>query len=74
MSEKCIPENWDFPIAHTVKNLPAMQETKVRSLGQEGPLEKGMSTYSSILAKNPFRQRSLVGYSPWVCKESDMTE
>ena len=33
-----------------VKNLPAMQETRVRSLGQEDPLEKGMSTHSSILA------------------------
>ena len=33
-----------------VKNLPAMQETWVRSLGQEDPLEKGMPTHSSILA------------------------
>ena len=33
-----------------VKNLPAMQETWVRSLGQEGTLEKGMATHSSILA------------------------
>ena len=33
-----------------VKNLPAMQETCVQSLGQEDPLEKGMATYSSILA------------------------
>ena len=33
-----------------VKNLPAMQETQVRSLGQEDPLEKGMGTHSSILA------------------------
>ena len=33
-----------------VKNLPAMQETWVQSLGQEDPLEKGMATYSSILA------------------------
>ena len=33
-----------------VKNLPALQETWVRSLGQEGPLEKGMATHSSILA------------------------
>ena len=36
------------------KNLPAMQETQVRSLGREGPLEEGMATHSSILAgKNP---------------------
>ena len=33
-----------------VKNLPAMQETKVQSLGQEDSLEKGMATHSSILA------------------------
>ena len=33
-----------------VKNLPAVQETQVRFLGQEDPLEKGMATYSSILA------------------------
>ena len=33
-----------------VKNLPAMQETWVRSLGQEDPLEKGMAMHSSILA------------------------
>ena len=33
-----------------VKNLPAMQATQVRSLGQEDPLEKGMVTHSSILA------------------------
>ena len=33
-----------------VKNLSAMQETQVRSLGQKDPLEKGMATHSSILA------------------------
>ena len=37
-------------IAQSVKNLPAMQETWVRSLGQEDPLEKEMATHSSILA------------------------
>ena len=37
------------PVAQTVKNLPAMQETGVRSQGQEDPLEKGMDTHSSIL-------------------------
>ena len=36
--------------AQTVKNLPAVWETWVRSLGQEDPLEKGMATHSSILA------------------------
>ena len=37
-------------VAQTVKNLPAVQETWVQSLGQEEPLEKGMATHSSILA------------------------
>ena len=36
-------------VARTVKNLPAMQETQVQSLGQEDPLEEGMATHSSIL-------------------------
>ena len=37
-------------MAQVVKNLPAMQETLVRSLGWEDPLEKGMATHSNILA------------------------
>ena len=37
-------------VAQTAKNLPAMQETQVRSLGQEDPLEKEMATHSSLLA------------------------
>ena len=38
------------PVAQIVKNLPAMQETQIWSLGQEDSLEKGMATHSSILA------------------------
>ena len=41
---------WGSPVAQMIKNLPAMQEPRVRSLGQEDPLEKGMATDSSILA------------------------
>ena len=37
-------------VAQMVKNLPAMQETQVRSLGCEDPLEKRMATHSGILA------------------------
>ena len=37
-------------MAQTVKNLPALQETQVQSLGQKDLLEKGMTTHSSILA------------------------
>ena len=40
-------------VAQMVKHLPAMQETWVQSLDQEDPLEKGMATYSSILAWRP---------------------
>ena len=39
-----------FIVAQIVNNLPAMQETQVRSLGGEDPLEKGMATHFSILA------------------------
>ena len=40
----------DFPGGSVVKNLPEVQEMRVRSVGQEDPLEKGMATHSSILA------------------------
>ena len=42
--------SWAFLVAQLVKNLPAMQETWVQSLGWEDPLEKGRATHSSILA------------------------
>ena len=51
-----------------------MQETWVRSLGWEEPLEKGIVTHSRIFAWELYGQRSLVGSSPWGRKESDMTE
>ena len=58
-----------------VKNLPAMQENQVQSLGWDDPLKKGMATHSSILAwRIPWTEESLVGYNPWGCKESDRTE
>ena len=58
-----------------VKNPPVMQETQVRSLGQEDPLEKGMATHSpASLPGESHGQRILVGYSPWGRKVSDTTE
>ena len=39
-----------FPSGSAIKNAPAVQESRVPSLGQEGPLEKEMATHSSILA------------------------
>ena len=56
-----------------VKNPPAMQETQVRSMGQEDPLEKGMQPTPVFLPREFRGERSLSGYSPWRCKESDMT-
>jgi len=50
------------------------EETLVLSLGWEYPFEKGMATYSIILAWRIHGQKSLAGYSPWGHKESDTTE
>ena len=51
-----------------------MRETRAQLLRWEDLLEKEMATLSSVLAwKIPWR-KSLVGYSPWGCKESDTTE
>ena len=62
-------------MAQAIKNPFAMQETWVRSLGWEDPLEESMATHSSILAwRIPHGQRSLAGYSPQGLKESEMTE
>ena len=52
-------------VAQMVKNLPAMKETWVQSLGQKDLLEKEMATHSSIIESHG--QRRLVGYSPWDC-------
>ena len=48
-------------VAQLVKNLPAMRETWVRSLGWEDPLEKGMATHSSILSWK-------IPWAPWGCR------
>ena len=61
-------------VAQTVKNVPAMQETMVQSLGREDPLENGTAAHSSILAweipwtEEPGGLQSMGG------KESDTTE
>ena len=47
-----------------VKNLPAMQETQVLSLGRGDPLEKGMVPTPVFLPGKSHKQRSLVGYNP----------
>ena len=62
-------DKWASPVAQLVRNLPAIQETWVQSLGWEDALEKGMATHSSIVA-----WRILAGYSPKDHKELDTTE
>ena len=60
-----------FPVAQMVKNLPAIQETGVRSRGREDPLEKGMAIHSSILSwripwtEEPGGLRSMGSHRVW---------
>ena len=60
-------------LAQMVKNLPAMQETWVRSLGWEDPLEKGMATYPSILAWRISWTKEPSRLQPMGSKEWNMT-
>jgi len=74
---------WDSLVAQMVKNLPAMRDTWVGSLGWEDCLEEGMATHSSTLAwrrawqptpvlwpgEFPWTEESGGGYSPWGHKE-----
>ena len=57
-----------FPGDSLVKNLPARQEIRVRSLRWKDPLEEEMATHSSILARKSHGERGLADYSPWGCK------
>ena len=57
-----------------LKNTPAMQEMQVQSLGWEDPLEKEWQPTPVFFTGKFHGQRSLEGYSPKGCKESDMTE
>ena len=62
--------SWASLMAQLAKNLSAMQETQLSSLGQEDPLEKGMATHSSILVwRIPW-----TAMGPWGHKESDSNE
>ena len=57
-----------------VKNLPAMWETQVWSLGWEDPLEKEWLPITVFFPGEFYEQRSIACYSPWGCRESDTTE
>ena len=60
-----------FPGGSVVKNMPAGDVGSIPGLGRS--LEKGMAAHSDILAWESSWTESLVGYSPWVTKESDVT-
>ena len=73
--ERYIAPRYRFLVAQMVENLPAMQDSQVRSLSRKDPLEKGMATHSSILdyritcTEEPGRL-----YTPWGHKQLDVTE
>ena len=54
-----------FPGGSVIRNLPAMQETQVQSLGQEDPWRRKWQPTPVLLPRKSHGQRSLVGYSPW---------
>ena len=60
-------------MAQLVKNLLAMQETQVQSLGGEIPWRRKWQHTPVFLLGKSHEQRSLVGYSPWGHKELDVT-
>ena len=63
-----------YLVAHMVKNLPALQETWVRSLVRKIPWKREWQPTPVFLLGEVHGQRSLVGYSPWSCKELDTTD
>ena len=63
-----------FLVAQMVKYLPAMQETKVRSLGGEDPCRREWLPTPVFLSEEFHGQRTLVDYNLWGHKESDTTE
>ena len=69
----CLGLNLGFPAGSVGKQSATVQETWIQSLGGEDSLEKGMASYSSILAWR-IPGTGEMAYSPWGCKESDTTE
>ena len=63
-----------YLITQIIRNLPAMWETWIQSMGEEDSLEKEISTHPVFLPRKSQGQRSLMGYSPWGHKEADTTE
>ena len=65
---------WASLVAQTVKRLPAMRETQVRSLGRKIVWRRKWQPTPVLLPGKFHGMKSLVGYNPWDCKESDTTE
>ena len=61
-------------VSQMVKNLSAIQETRIQALGREDPLEKEWLPTPVFLPRGIHGQRSLVGYHPWGCKELGTTK
>ena len=69
-----VGDTWAPLVAETVKHLPAVRETWVRSLGWEDPLKEGMAIHSSILTWRIPTYRGAWQATVWARKELDMTE
>ena len=74
LSWEHISKGFNLPGDSDGKCLPAMQETRVQSLGQENPWRRKWQPTSVLWPRKFHGWRSLVGYSPWGRKESDTTE
>ena len=70
----CCSHVWVSSVAQMVKNPPAVQETWVRPLDWKDSLRRERLPIPVFWPREFHEQRSLVGYSPWGCKESDTTE
>ena len=70
----CVCVSVGFPGGTVAKNLLPMPEMWVWFLGWKNPLQQEMAIHSVVLPGESHEQKSLVGYSPCGCKESDMTE
>ena len=69
-----LPEMPFATVAQRLKHLPGMLETWVQFLGREDPWRRKWQPTPVLLPGESHGRRSLVGYSPWGRKESDMTE
>ena len=70
----CDPKHADSLVAQRLRHLPPMQETRVRSLGRKIPWRRKWQSTPVFLPGESHGRRSLVGYSPRGCKESDIAE